>query len=306
MGTKNQDPIVHLASGAVSGLTSCVLLQPFDLVKTRIQQQRQHHKNDGRKSLNSTVLRTVKDIIEKDNISGLWKGTVPTILRNVPGSALYFFTLSEIRNIFSLRHQRNISQNSTKSSLPVLSNRDNLISGMVARGSIGFITMPITIIKVRYESNLYNYKSIWGAFTSILRHEGIKGLFYGYGATVIRDAPYAGLYLLFYERWKLLMSANSFTIASPIIHMTSAIIAGLSATTITHPFDMLKTRVQLKPQNYPNIWLGALKIFKEEGFLRFFDGLSLRLGRKTTQAAINWTIYEALVTWFQQRRNEIR
>jgi hypothetical protein len=41
-----------------------------------------------------------------------------------------------------------------------------------------------------------------------------------------------------------------------------AIIAGLSATTITHPFDMLKTRVQLKPQNYPNIWLGALKIFK--------------------------------------------
>ncbi|GBB99892.1 hypothetical protein RclHR1_03670012 [Rhizophagus clarus] len=285
---------------------SCVLLQPFDLVKTRIQQQRQQLKNDSRKSLNNTVLRTVKDIIEKENIIGLWKGTVPTILRNVPGSALYFFTLSEIRRIFSLKHQKNVSQNLIKSSLPVLSNKDNLIAGMVSRGSVGLIMMPITVIKVRYESNLYNYKSIWGAFTSIIRHEGVKGLFYGYGATVIRDAPYAGLYLLFYERWKLFMSASSFTIATPIIHMTSAIIAGLSATTITHPFDMLKTRVQLKPQNYPNIWLGALKIFKEEGFLRFFDGLSLRLGRKTTQAAINWTIYEALVTWFQQRRKENR
>lgn len=52
MGTKNQVPLVHLAAGAVSGLTSCVLLQPFDLMKTRIQQQRQQHKNDGRKSLN--------------------------------------------------------------------------------------------------------------------------------------------------------------------------------------------------------------------------------------------------------------
>jgi len=40
------------------------------------------------------------------------------------------------------------------------------------------------------------------------------------------------------------------------------VIAGFSATTITHPFDMLKTRMQLKPQNYPNIWLGALKILK--------------------------------------------
>jgi len=39
-------------------------------------------------------------------------------------------------------------------------------------------------------------------------------------------------------------------------------LAGFSATTITHPFDMLKTRMQLKPQNYPNIWLGALKILK--------------------------------------------
>ncbi|RIA95142.1 mitochondrial carrier domain-containing protein [Glomus cerebriforme] len=305
MSTKKKDPLVHLTAGGISGLASCVLLQPFDLVKTRLQQQQQQlllKNNDGKsKSLNSTILRTVKNIIENESISGLWKGTVPTILRNVPGSALYFFTLSEIRQLLS-KHQKVKSQNFSNSSLPVLSNRDNLIAGMVARGSIGLIMMPITVIKVRYESNLYNYKSIWSAFTSILKHEGIKGLFYGYGATAIRDSPYAGLYLLFYERWKLLIT-NSTAIASPIIHMTSAAIAGFSATTITHPFDMLKTRMQLKPQTYPNIWLGSLKILKEEGFIGFFNGLTLRLGRKTTQAVINWTIYEALVTWFQQRRN---
>ena len=38
----------------------------------------------------------------------------------------------------------------------------------------------------------------------------VLGLFYGYGATVIRDAPYAGLYVLFYERWKLLLSGILF------------------------------------------------------------------------------------------------
>jgi hypothetical protein len=54
-----------------------------------------------------------------------------------------------------------------------------------------------------------------------------------------------------------------------------------------------------------NIFFFELIYLKEEGFLRFFDGLSLRLGRKTIQAAINWTIYEALVTWFQQRKKRI-
>ena len=29
-----------------------------------------------------------------------------------------------------------------------------------------------------------------------------KGLFAGYGATFIRDAPFAGIYLFFYEHWK--------------------------------------------------------------------------------------------------------
>ncbi|CAI2178273.1 19790_t:CDS:2, partial [Funneliformis geosporum] len=268
---KKKDHIAHLTSGAVSGLASCVILQPFDLVKTRIQQQRQQ-RGKSLTPLNSTIMQTVKNIVNNESISGLWRGTVPTIFR-----------------------QKTSLQTSSKSSLPVLSSRDNLIAGMVARGSVGLMIMPLTVVKVRYESNLYNYKSIWSALTSIVRHEGVKGLYYGSSATIIRDAPYAGLYLLFYERWKLFISTNTSSIASPVIYMTSAIIAGFLSTSITHPFDMLKTRIQLKPQIYPNTWFGALKILKEEGFIGFFDGLTLRLGRKSVQAAISWTMYEALI-----------
>ena len=54
--------------------------------------------------------------------------------------------------------------------------------------------MPVTVIKVRYESDLYNYKSISSASRSIFAQEGLKGFFSGFGATAVRDAPYAGLY----------------------------------------------------------------------------------------------------------------
>ncbi|CAG8699646.1 14044_t:CDS:2, partial [Acaulospora morrowiae] len=305
---KKKDPIVHLTSGAISGLSSCILLQPFDLVKTRLQQQRQQHSKLLVSPMNSTIADTVKEVIRKETVFGLWRGTVPTIIRNVPGSALYFLTLSEIRFLLSQRNQSKSTLKSS-SSLPILSDKENLFAGMIARGSVGFVMMPITIVKVRYESNLYNYKSTWEALSSIIKNEGIKGMFYGSGITAIRDAPYAGLYVLFYERWKLSISANTSSISPPIIHMTSgnyltfqnrlsvvhaSMIAGLSATTVTHPFDMLKTRVQLKPLEYPNLWRASLKILREEGFLGYFDGLTLRLGRKSMQAAISWTMYETL------------
>lgn len=35
---KYKNPMVHLLSGSISGLLSAIVLQPFDLVKTRLQQ----------------------------------------------------------------------------------------------------------------------------------------------------------------------------------------------------------------------------------------------------------------------------
>jgi solute carrier family 25 protein 38 len=38
-----KNPILHLTGGALSGMAACTALQPLDLIKTRLQQQRQDH-----------------------------------------------------------------------------------------------------------------------------------------------------------------------------------------------------------------------------------------------------------------------
>ncbi|KAK3192850.1 hypothetical protein K4F52_001207 [Lecanicillium sp. MT-2017a] len=65
------------------------------------------------------------------------------------------------------------------------------MSGAAARTFAGFILMPLTVIKVRFESNLYSYPSLWSAMKDIRRRDGFRGFFSGFGATAIRDAPYA-------------------------------------------------------------------------------------------------------------------
>lgn len=56
------------------------------------------------------------------------------------------------------------------------------------------------------QSNVYAYTSMLQASRSILADSGIRGLFQGFTATAIRDAPYAGLYVLFYEESKAIAS----------------------------------------------------------------------------------------------------
>ena len=175
--------------------------------------------------------------------------------------------------------------------------------------------MPITVIKVRYESSLYSYKSIIGAGTAILRTEGLRGFFSGFGATAIRDAPYAGLYVVFYEQCKKRLSKLQEVIpidtlgtpqamtsgTSVPINFFSGVLAAGIATTLTNPFDAIKTRLQLMPGKYSNMFVASRRMIKEDGFRSLFDGLGLRMGRKAVSSALAWTLYEELI-----RRAELR
>lgn len=90
-----------------------------------------------------------------------------------------------------------------RSALSKLSSTGNLLAGAVARTSVGFVLNPITILKARYESSAYaQYTSFGGALRSLFASGGVRGLFQGFTATAVRDAPYAGIYVVFYEKCK--------------------------------------------------------------------------------------------------------
>ncbi|KAJ3103435.1 hypothetical protein HDU97_010181 [Phlyctochytrium planicorne] len=173
------------------------------------------------------------------------------------------------------------------------------------------LMMPITVIKVRYESNLYRYKSFREAWLSIYRQDGVKGFFYGAAATGMRDAPFAGTYVMFYEGMKpalsriLLSTPLSSNSTGPshstVVNLSASVISGVTSTALTQPFDVLKTRIQLRPAEYRNSYLGFLKIAKEEGYRGFFIGLMPRVLRKSLSSAITWTVYEELAQFLMNR-----
>ncbi|KAL9069469.1 MAG: hypothetical protein Q9161_005520 [Pseudevernia consocians] len=306
-------PAFHFFAGLATGCLSATLLQPADLLKTRVQQ-----------SHSTSLVTTLRQILAgPDSLKQLWRGTLPSVIRTGVGSALYFSSLNALRQHVAksnLLTSAGIVQASvdnaqySSSSLPRLSNMANMTTGAIARASAGFFMMPITVIKVRYESSFYSYKSIWGAGTAILSNEGIRGFFSGFGATAIRDAPYAGLYVLFYEQskrrlsqiWEVtpvaeMLERGMTSSTSLSINFLSGVLAAGFATAITNPFDAVKTRLQLMPGKYGNMIIAARRMIKEDGVRSLFDGLGLRMGRKALSSALAWTLYEELI-----RRAEMR
>ncbi|KAI4256888.1 MAG: hypothetical protein LQ352_001888 [Teloschistes flavicans] len=297
----------HFVAGLSTGVLSASLLQPADLLKTRVQQAR-----------STSLLHTFRDITRGPNsFRQLWRGTLPSVIRTGFGSALYFSTLNALRQHVARSNllastgvvsPNNVLQTTTtttpitttkkssSSSLPQLSNLANLTTGAIARASAGFIMMPITVLKVRYESSLYAYPSLSTAASAILRKEGLKGFFAGFGATAVRDAPYAGLYVLFYEQSKKRLAAGSVAVGSSVsINFVSGVMAAGLATAVTNPFDAVKTRLQLMPGRYANMVQATRRMVREEGVRSLFDGLGLRAGRKAISSALAWTVYEELI-----------
>ncbi|CAK7225066.1 hypothetical protein SBRCBS47491_005765 [Sporothrix bragantina] len=327
----------HLLAGLGSGVLSAVLLQPIDLLKTRVQQSGHNSLRRVLSDLRTTAQTSAAAAAASDFTSGaagttpkprsfvasLYRGTVPSALRTGFGSALYFAGLNYIRSsaakvpILAASTSSSGSGSGGSSGLVKLSNTGNMLAGAVARASAGFVLMPLTIIKVRYESSLYSYRSLAEAGSDILRKEGVRGFFSGFGATAIRDAPYAGLYVLMYEQIKRRLNALSEKQAAvtatdrieknmgvshaAAINFSSGILAAATCSAVSNPFDAVKTRIQLQPARYRNMLHAARRMLAEEGVRSMWNGLALRMSRKAMSSALAWTLYEELI-----RRAETR
>lgn len=159
--------------------------------------------------------------------------------------------------------------------------------------------MPTSVVKTRFESQKFGDNlriGIFESFLSIWKSDGVKGLWRGWGSTIMRDAPYAGLYLAMYETVKPLVADKQ----SLTTRAVSASLAGALATMATHPFDLIRTKIQLDPSTCPNTYRTMKVILKgDSGLAGLYRGLVPRLARKSLSSAIAWATFEELVTYYR-------
>lgn len=263
--------------GSFSGTFSTIIFQPLDLVKTRLQ-------NPTSKAFGARpgqpcgMITIVGHILQKEHIFGLWRGMTPSLTRCVPGVGLYFSSLHWLKS------------NLTSGDPGPL---EAIFLGMLARSLSGVCLIPITVIKTRFESGIYRYGGMTEALKTIYSTEGVRGLCCGLVPTLCRDAPFSGLYFMFYTQTKSTMPYEWLhsNFAAPV-NFSCGLVAGLLASVVTQPADVVKTKMQLYPNKFSGVHSVLIYIHQRYGIQGYFKGLVPRMLRRTLMAAMAWTIYE--------------
>ena len=118
--------------------------------------------------------------------------------------------------------------------------------GMTARCVAGCAMIPITVLKTRFESGQYNYTKMSSALLDIYVREGFRGLCCGLTPTLVRDAPYSGLYLMFYTQLKQLLSNEHVLKSNPTLATITHFTCGLSAGLLASLVIILNFRAKIK------------------------------------------------------------
>ena len=181
-------------------------------------------------------------------------------------------------------------------------------AGAMAGSAAALLTCPIEVFKVRLQSaqvrSVHFTSAAYNAPTFALKQymqlmfkkEGIFAFYKGLAPHLIGITPSKAIYFLMYERSKLWIGGRGvFTQGSNQLHLVSAFIGGATATTMTNPIWVLKTKLQISSERMMRRGVINLivHIFRNEGPRGFMRGLSASyIG--VGETALVFVVYERL------------
>nr|CAG8446716.1 14563_t:CDS:2 [Entrophospora candida] len=204
------------------------------------------------------------------------------------------------------------------------------LGGMV--GAI--VTSPLDVVKTRLQSSYYQSSSsnlnitkqtgrhipVLGHFIEtgkiligVYRIEGPRALFKGLGPNLVGVVPARAINFFTYGNGKRILIELNDGKETSLIHLTAAITAGITTSTVTNPIWLVKTRMQLQSSNkspqtltkYKNSLDCIRKVIKNEGFIGLYKGLSASyLG--VAESTIQWVLYESFKSKFAEKREKER
>lgn len=277
----------HFAIGSIAGAFGATMVYPIDLVKTRMQNQRKIALSE---ILYKNSWDCFKKVLKNEGFLGLYRGLSPQLVGVAPEKAIKL-TVNDLMRSLLRDSNGHIS----------------LLSECISGGSAGMsqviFTNPLEIVKIRLQIQGeaariagVPFEGAWKICTDL----GIKGLYKGASACLLRDIPFSAIYFTVYSHLKtdLFHEGRNGKKISPLELLISGALAGMPAAYLATPADVIKTRLQVVAragqQTYTGIYDAFKKILYEEGVTAFFKGGLARVLRSSPQFGFTLLAYELI------------
>ncbi|EEB05156.1 pyrimidine nucleotide transporter [Schizosaccharomyces japonicus yFS275] len=315
-------PLAHLFAGGIAGMLGTTATAPLDVVKTRLQSDFYKEQFAKRPPISRNVFRAtvshfadtcliLRNVYVQEGPKAMFRGLGPNLVGAVPARAINFFTYGNGKRI--LADVFNNGQESTQI---------HLISAAIAGVVTSTVTNPIWLVKTRLQldkrsGNSIRYKSSFDCIVKTVQEEGIRGLYKGLTASFLGVGE-STLQWVLYERFKhtLAMRRQKRVLQGKRVtlydrglewvgRLGGAGIAKLLAACIAYPHEVVRTRLRQSPMADGKLkYTGLLQCFKlvwkEQGIVGLYGGLTAHLMRVVPNACILFGSYEVLIQLFSR------
>lgn len=249
------------------------------------------------------MLGAMRNIVADEGYLALYKGFWPAIQRQLVFASLRIGLYKQISEMFRKPGESTVSLGT------------KIISGLVS-GGIGItIANPTDLVKVRMQSEgrllpgqKPRYSGVIDAYRTIVRTEGVAGLWTGLGPAVLRNSIINATELASYETAKEFFLHNAGMKDGLSVHFLSGACAGLMATIIGNPVDVVKTRVMAARKAAQTVAAGeaaaaaapqytsaldcVVKTLRNEGPGAFYQGVVPQFYRLTGWSIVMFITFE--------------
>ncbi|KAL5598812.1 hypothetical protein BROUX41_003854 [Berkeleyomyces rouxiae] len=282
-------------AGGIAACGAVTATHPFETVKIRMQLQGELQTKGHQPHHYRGPLHGVSVILRHEGLRSLYRGLgtayVYQILLNGCRLGMYESIRSTAASV--------VHGDSARQSLLV-----NMFSG-ASSGVIGAaLGSPFFLVKTRLQSyspfrpvgTQHQYRGAWDGLKTIYATEGVRGLYRGVGAAMIRTGFGSSVQLPTYFLAKRTLQKHAGMEEGPALHLTSSAASGFAVCCVMHPPDTIMARLYNQNGNlYKGVFDCLGKTIQTEGFLAIYKGFLPHLARILPHTILTLSLAEQTV-----------
>lgn len=256
-------------AGAAAGITSKLIVQPLDLIRTRMQTQT----GKGGVGEYSGIRHAIRSVLAQEGLRGLYTGLTPNLIGSGVGYGVYFTVYKQAKVLWSsyldpptLEEQLAAAAEGPKKTTSSFGSKQrlgplaHLLCAATAGVGAALATNPVWIVKTRLQlqardlsaDSARRYRGVTDAWARIVREEGPLALYRGIGPSLSLVSTSAIQFML-YEELRAFVSTHLVAGGEEALNTGHFLAMGAAAkglaSSITYPLAVTRSRLyQRRPE----------------------------------------------------------
>lgn len=300
---KIKDPsnatIVSGGIGAIGAVISRTVVSPFERAKILLQLQ-----GPGQQQAYHGMFATIFKMYREEGYKGWFRGNLLNCVRIFPYSGIQFAVFEMCKTSLLNRSPRPSNE---------LNPGERIVSASMGGLLSVLFTYPLDLIRARIsirtaslskleKAKLETPPSVLGTGLEVYKNEGgFRALFKGLVPTTLGVVPYVSINFTLYEQMREYMNTSPKDFSNPLWKLSAGAVSSFVGGVLIYPLDVLRKRYQVASMaggelgfQYKSVLLALTSMFKQEGLLGAYKGLTANLYKIVPSMAVHWLCYDIM------------